>query len=53
MSGKPVSTIGFEKRWDTLLSLGADEFIAQIAQGMPPKPAGMEAIMRFNRGESA
>jgi hydroxyacylglutathione hydrolase len=53
MSGKPSSTIAFEKRWDTLLSLSADEFIAQVGQGIPPKPAGMEAIMQFNRGESA
>jgi hydroxyacylglutathione hydrolase len=53
MSGKPASTIAFEKRWDTLLSLRADEFIAQVAQGIPPKPAEMEAIMQFNRGESA
>ena len=53
MSGKPTSTIAFEKRWDTLLSLGADEFIAQVAQGIPPKLTGMEVIMRFNRGESA
>jgi glyoxylase-like metal-dependent hydrolase (beta-lactamase superfamily II) len=53
MSGKPASTIAFEKRWDTLLSLSADEFIAQVGQDIPPKPAGMEAIMQFNRGESA
>jgi hydroxyacylglutathione hydrolase len=52
MSGKPASTIAFEKRWDTLLSLSADEFIAQVGQGISPKPAGTEAIMRFNRGES-
>lgn len=53
MSGKPTSTIAFEKRWNTLLSLDVDEFIAQVAQGIPPKPAGMKAIMRFNRGELA
>jgi hydroxyacylglutathione hydrolase len=53
MSGKPASTIAFEKRWNSLLSLGAAEFVAQVAEGIPPKPAEMEAIMRFNRGEAA
>ena len=53
MSGKPASTIASEKRWDPLLSLGANEFIAQVAQDIPPKPPSMEAIMRFNRGETA
>jgi glyoxylase-like metal-dependent hydrolase (beta-lactamase superfamily II) len=52
MSGKPASTIAFEKRWDTLLALDSNEFVAQIAQGIPAKPAGMEAITRFNRGET-
>jgi len=52
MSGKPTSTIAFEKRWDTLLSLGQNEFVAQIAHEIPPKPVGIDAIMRFNRGET-
>jgi len=53
MSGKRASTIAFEKRWDTLLTLEANEFIRQVAHEIPAKPAGMEAIMRFNRGEAA
>ena len=53
MSGKPTSTIAFEKRWDPLLSLDAAEFVAQVAEGIPPKPPEMEAIMHFNRGEAA
>jgi hydroxyacylglutathione hydrolase len=53
MSGKPASTIAFEKRWNSLLSLDAAEFVAQVAEGIPPKPPEMEAIMRFNRGEAA
>jgi len=53
MSGKPASTIAFEKRWNPLLSLGVTDFVAQVAEGIPPKPAAMETIMRFNRGEAA
>ncbi len=51
MSGKPASTIAFEKRWDTLLALATDDFVAQVSAGILPKPAEMEAIMRSNRGE--
>jgi hypothetical protein len=50
MSGKPSSTIAFEKRWNTLLSKGRDEFIATLSD-VPPKPADMERILRVNRGE--
>jgi glyoxylase-like metal-dependent hydrolase (beta-lactamase superfamily II) len=50
MSGKPSSTIAFEKRWNALLSKGRDEFIATLSD-VPPKPADMERILRVNRGE--
>ena len=50
MSGKPSTTLAFEKRWNPLLSLGRDEFVARIADGIPAQPAEMEAILRFNRG---
>ncbi|MBE7481559.1 MAG: MBL fold metallo-hydrolase [Polyangiaceae bacterium] len=49
MSGKPSSTIAFEKRWNPLLSLSRDAFIDALAD-VPPKPAAMEEILRVNRG---
>ena len=52
LSGKPSSTIGFEKRWNPLLSKKRDEFIAAVSQ-VPPKPAEMERMVRVNRGLTA
>jgi hydroxyacylglutathione hydrolase len=51
MSGKPSSTIVFEKRWNPLLSKSRDEFIDALAD-VPPKPAAMEEIMRVNQGRA-
>jgi glyoxylase-like metal-dependent hydrolase (beta-lactamase superfamily II) len=50
MNGKPMSTIGFERRWNPLLSLGRDEFVARVCDGIPPKPAEMAEVMRWNQG---
>lgn len=52
MSGKPSSTIAFEKRWNSALSLPEAEFVTTIGEGIPPKPAGMEATLRFNQGRA-
>lgn len=49
ISGKPSSTIAFEKRWNLLLSRTRDEFIDALVE-VPPKPAEMERILRVNRG---
>jgi hydroxyacylglutathione hydrolase len=49
MSGKPSSTIAFEKRWNPLLAKSRDEFIAALSD-VPPKPPEMEALLRINRG---
>ncbi len=49
MSGKPSSTLAFERRWNSLLSRSKQEFVAAIVE-VPPKPAAMEAILRVNRG---
>ena len=53
MSGKPSSTIAFEKRWNPLLSLAEDAFVAEVGGNVPPKPADMESILRFNQGRAA
>jgi hydroxyacylglutathione hydrolase len=52
MSGKPSSTLGFEKRWNPLLSKSRAEFIDALAD-VPPKPAAMEEILRINQGRPA
>lgn len=49
MSGKPSSTIAFEKRWNTLLSKSREDFIEALVD-VPPKPAAMERILRINQG---
>jgi hydroxyacylglutathione hydrolase len=49
MSGKPSSTIAFEKRWNPLLACAKDEFVEALAS-VPPKPAEMERILRANQG---
>lgn len=51
MSGKPSSTLAFEKRWNPMLAKSRDEFIAALS-AVPPKPAQMEDILRLNRGEA-
>jgi len=51
MSGKPVSSMGSERRWNPMLKLSREAFIDALAD-VPPKPAEMERILRFNQGRS-
>jgi glyoxylase-like metal-dependent hydrolase (beta-lactamase superfamily II) len=48
MSGKPSSTLAFEKRWNRMLSMDREEFIKTL-ETVPPKPAEMDAILERNR----
>ena len=50
MSGKPSSTVAFERRWNPLLARPAAEFVDEVGAAVLAKPAGMDAILRFNRG---
>jgi glyoxylase-like metal-dependent hydrolase (beta-lactamase superfamily II) len=50
LSGKPMSTIAFEKQWNPLLGLDSQAFVDEVGTSAPPKPAGMDEIMRFNQG---
>jgi len=50
ISGKPASTIGFEKRWNPMLSLDRAAFIAALSAELPPRPAEMERMVRANLG---
>lgn len=49
MSGKPSSTIAFEKRWNPLLSMARADFVNALSD-VPAKPAEMELILRANQG---
>lgn len=49
MSGKPSSTIAFEKRWSPLLSKPREELIDALCD-VPAKPAEMAQILRINQG---
>ncbi len=51
ISGKPSSTIGFEKRFNPFLILGDQkEFIARLTADIPDKPADFERIVAINLG---
>jgi len=49
LSGKPSSTIAFERRWNPMLSLPREAFVEALAD-VPEKPAEMERILAENRG---
>jgi glyoxylase-like metal-dependent hydrolase (beta-lactamase superfamily II) len=49
MSGKPSSSIGFERRYNPMLALARDAFVDALVD-VPAKPAEMERILRFNQG---
>lgn len=49
LSGKPSSTIGFEKRWNPALALTDREaFIDYVLRDIPPRPAEMDRIVATN-----
>jgi hydroxyacylglutathione hydrolase len=49
LSGKPSSTLAFERRWNPMLSNDREAFIASLSD-VPAKPAEMERILAWNRG---
>ncbi|WGZ95986.1 MAG: hypothetical protein QJT81_08395 [Candidatus Thiothrix putei] len=48
ISGKPSSTIAFEKRFNTALLVDKGEFVAAILANLPPQPEGMAEIIQQN-----
>jgi hydroxyacylglutathione hydrolase len=50
LSGKPSSTLGFEKRWNPMLALARHDFIEQLVKEIPPRPAHMDVMVQTNRG---
>lgn len=52
MSGKPMSTLAFEKRWNPVLKLDRAAFVEKMTSGSLVKPAEMESILRANQGRA-
>jgi hydroxyacylglutathione hydrolase len=50
ISGKPSSTIGFEKRFNPMLSMDRESFINALTQEIPPRPTAMDRIVAANIG---
>jgi glyoxylase-like metal-dependent hydrolase (beta-lactamase superfamily II) len=49
LSGKPSSTIGFEKRFNPLLAIDqSGAFVEQVVKDIPPAPADMQHILAAN-----
>jgi glyoxylase-like metal-dependent hydrolase (beta-lactamase superfamily II) len=48
LSGKPSSTMGFERRFNPMLSLDRDAFIDALTSGLPQPPADMDDILAAN-----
>lgn len=49
ISGKPSSTIGFEKRFNTGLHINSkDEFVSYLTSEIPPRPAEMDKMVAAN-----
>ena len=49
LSGKPSSTLAFERHWNPMLSLDREQFVDKLSD-VPAKPAEMERILAANRG---
>lgn len=48
LSGKPSSTIGFEKRWNAGLSMNKEAFVEYLLKDIPPRPAEMDWMVAAN-----
>lgn len=51
MSGKPSSTLGFERRFNPMLTMDRDAFVAAVCD-VPNNPADMMNVLRANQGRS-
>ncbi len=50
LSGKPSSTLAFEKRWNPALAMDRAAFIDHLTGEIPPRPAEMDTMVRANLG---
>lgn len=53
LSGKPASTIGFEKRFNAMLALDREAFVAELTAQIPAPLADMARIVEANRHGAA
>jgi glyoxylase-like metal-dependent hydrolase (beta-lactamase superfamily II) len=50
LSANPISTVGFERRYNAALQLDSeDQFVAALTHDLPPTPGGQDAIVAANR----
>ncbi len=52
LSGKPSSTVAFEKAWNAALSLEREPFVRELSKITLKAPEAMTSIMRFNQGRT-
>lgn len=51
MSGKPASTIGFERRHNSSIGhADREQFVHALFEGLPPRPPGFMETIAMNRG---
>ena len=48
LSGKPVSTLGFEKRFNPLLAWSCDAFVEALSADIPTPPQNLARIVEAN-----
>ena len=48
LSGKPMSTIGFEKRFNPMLTKSREAFVESLTADIPPQPQDMASIVETN-----
>lgn len=48
LSGKPASTIAFERRFNPMLSMPREAFVSALISDIPPQPADMARIVEAN-----
>jgi len=54
LSGKPSSTIGFEKRFNKAFSIGDEEaFVAAMTADVPPPPPEAARMRALNAGATS
>ncbi|MCP3028806.1 MBL fold metallo-hydrolase [Halobacillus sp. A5] len=52
LSGKPASTVGFEKRFNHALQMkNKDEFIKYMTEDVPPQPENFKETRKTNQGK--
>ena len=52
LSGKPSSTMAFERRWNPMLTADRNTFVATLVQQEMKQPDGIEATLKFNQGRA-